>query len=349
MTLPDIDAAGLVSFLCELLNTPSPTGFSGQAVALVEKAMGEIPGWKTERTRKGALMATLAGKHEGPARGLSAHVDTLGAMVRQIKPNGRLKMTQLGGYAWNTIEGEGCTVFSQGGKTFRGSILIETASGHLHGKKVSETPRDEDHLEVRLDDRTDSAEDTRALGIQVGDFIAFDPRVELNNGFVRSRHLDDKAGIACLVAAARALAQAGLKPKQTVHILFSTYEEVGHGAATGFPPGTAELVVVDMAVVGQGQTSDEFHATLCVKDGGGPYDPALSARLRGLAEEHNIPHQVDVYPNYASDGTALWRSGADLRVALIGPGVDASHNYERTHTEALLATTRWTLAYLLAD
>ncbi len=349
MSLPDIDDVGLLAFLSRLLNTPSPTGFTGQAVALLEQAMGELPDWKIERTRKGALLATLAGEQGDLARGLSAHLDTLGAMVKQIKPNGRLKMTPLGGYAWNTVEGEGCTVFSRDGKTFRGSILIDTASGHLHGKKVSETPRDEDHLEVRLDARAAGAEDIRALGIQVGDFIAFDPRVEINNGFIRSRHLDDKAGVACLVAAAQALARAGLKPRRTVHYLFSTYEEVGHGAATGFPPGTDELVVVDMAVVGDGQSSDEFHATLCVKDAGGPYDPELSEHLRRLAEERAIPHRVDIYPNYASDGTALWRSGGDLRVALIGPGVDASHNYERTHVEALVATTRWVLAYLLSN
>lgn len=348
MILPDVDTGGLISFLTDLLNTPSPTGNPDRAVDLIEQTLNEIPGWKTERTRKGGLMATLTGERGDQPRALSAHVDTLGAMVKQIKSNGRLKMTQLGGYAWNTVEGEGCSVFSQNGKVFRGSILIDTASGHLHGKKTSETPRDEDHMEVRLDERTSSAEETRGLGIQVGDFIAFDPRVEVNNGFIRSRHLDDKAGVACLVAAARALARAELRPRQTVHALFSTYEEVGHGAATGFPPGTGELVVIDMAVVGEGQNSDEFHATLCVKDAGGPYDQALSARLRSLAEEHGIPHKVDIYPNYASDGTALWRSGADLRVALIGPGVDASHNYERTHIEALLATTKWVMAYLLA-
>ncbi len=155
--------------------------------------------------------------------------------------------------------------------------------------------------------------------------------------------------MACLVAAARALAQASLKPKQTTHYLFSNYEEVGHGASTGFPPGTAELVVVDMAAIGEGQASDEYHATLCVKDSSGPYDRTLSNRLRSLAEQHDIAYKVDIYPYYGSDGSALWRTGADLRVALIGPGVDASHNYERTHTDALLATTRWVLAYLLVD
>lgn len=349
MSLPEIDTDQLTAFLAELLNTPSPTGFSAKAILRIEQAMAEIPGWKLERTRKGALLATLEGEHDDRPRALSAHADTLGAMVKEIKPNGRLRMTQLGGYPWNTVEGEGCTVFTVEGKEIRGSILIDVASAHVYGKKVAETPRDEEHMEVRLDARSSSADDTRALGIQVGDYIALDPRVEITNGFVRSRHLDDKACVACMVAAARALAQAGLKSRQKTHFLFSTYEEVGHGAVTGFPPNTAEMLVVDMAAIGEGQTSDEFHATLCVKDSGGPYDHDLSTRLRRLAEQHEIPYKVDIYPYYASDGTALLRSGADLRVALIGPGVDASHNYERTHIDALTATTRWVLAYLLAE
>ncbi len=349
MSLPEIDTDQLTAFLVELLNTPSPTGFSARAILRIEQAMAEIPGWKLERTRKGALLATLEGEHDNRPRALSAHADTLGAMVKEIKSNGRLKMTQLGGYPWNAIEGEGCTVFTVDGKAIRGSILIDAASAHVYGKKVGETPRDEEHMEVRLDARSLSADETRALGIQVGDFISLDPRVEIINGFIRSRHLDDKACVACMVAAASALARAGRKPYQKTYFLFSTYEEVGHGAVTGFPPNTAEMLVVDMAAIGAGQTSDEFHATLCVKDSGGPYDHDLSTRLRRLAEQNEIPYKVDIYPYYASDGTALLKSGADLPVALIGPGVDASHNYERTHIDALTATTRWVLAYLLAE
>jgi putative aminopeptidase FrvX len=203
-------------------------------------------------------------------------------------------------------------------------------------------------MEVRLDARSNSADETRALGIEVGDFIVFDPRVELTNGFVRSRHLDDKACVACLLAAVKALHEAGLQPAQQTTLLFSNYEEVGHGAAAGFPPDLAELVTVDMAAVGDGQASDVFHASICVKDSGGPYHYELSQRLRALAEANGIPHKVDIYPYYGSDGEALWRAGGDVAVALIGPGVDASHNYERTHRDALTATTNWIIAYLLS-
>lgn len=348
MSLPEIDTEYLLQFLTDLLNTPSPTGFAHQAITLVEQSLAEFPELQVTHTRKGALVATWAGKSSAAPRALTAHADTLGAMVKEIKSSGRLKLTKVGGFAWNTVEGEGCTVFTRKGESVRGSLLLTKASGHVHGGQVTETKRDDDTMEVRLDARTTSVDETRALGIEVGDFVAFDPRVEVTNGFVRSRHLDDKACVACLLAAAKALHDGNLQPTQTTVLHISNYEEVGHGAASGFPPDLSELVTVDMAAVGEGQTSDEFHATLCVKDSGGPYHHGLSQKLRSLAEEHGIPYKVDIYPYYGSDGEAYWRAGGDVAVALIGPGVDASHSYERTHLEALVATTQWVLAYLLS-
>ena len=349
MHLPEIDTDYLLGFLRDLLNTPSPTGFAQQAIELSARTLGATPALKLARTRKGALVATWEVPRNEAPRALTAHVDTLGAMVKEIKSSGRLKLTRIGGFAWNTVEGEGCTVFTRKGEPVRGSILLEKASTHVHGnQRVAETKREDDNMEVRLDARTLSADETRSLGIEVGDFVAFDPRVELRDGFIRSRHLDDKACVACLAAAVKALHDANLQPIQTTTLHISNYEEVGHGAASGFPEDLAELVVVDMAAVGEGQASDEFHATLCVKDSGGPYHHGLSQRLREIAEQHGIPYKVDIYPYYGSDGEAYWRAGGDVAVALIGPGVDASHNYERTHLEALVATTRWVLAYLLS-
>jgi putative aminopeptidase FrvX len=348
MPLPTIDSEFLLSFLSGLLNTPSPTGLAEPAIAFTEQALTAFPELTLTRTRKGALVATWLGEKSDSPRSLTAHADTLGAMVKQIKPNGRLMMTKIGGFAWNTVEGEGCRVLASQGEPVRGSILLEMASGHVYGSKVSETKREDDNMEVRLDACTTSQEETEALGIRVGDFIAFDPRLENTNGFVRSRHLDDKAGVACLVAAVKALHNADLKPAQTAYLHISNYEEVGHGAAAGIPSDATELLSVDMAAVGEGQTSDEFHATLCVKDSGGPYHHGLSQKLRQLADEHAIPYKVDIYPYYGSDGEAFWRAGGDVAVALIGPGVDASHNYERTHLDALLATTQWVVAYLLS-
>jgi putative aminopeptidase FrvX len=348
MAIPAIDSAFLVEFLVRLLNIPSPTGYTRQAVDFCEKTFADFS-LQTVRNHKGALTVTWPGLSQTAPRGLTAHVDTLGAMVKEIKPNGRLKLSKIGGFAWNTVEGEGLRIFSAAGEVFRGSFLLCKASGHVHGGAVGETKRDDDAMEVRLDERTSSAEDTRRLGISVGDFVAFDPRVETLNGFVRSRHLDDKACVACIATAFKALKDAGLTPVQTTTALISNYEEVGHGAANGFPMDMTELVAVDMAAVGDGQTSDEYHASICVKDAGGPYHHDLSQRLRRLADLESVAYRVDIYTYYSSDGEAYWRAGGDVAVALIGPGVDASHNYERTHLEALMATTQWILAYLLSE
>ena len=347
MTLPTIDTGYLLDFLVKLLNTPSPTGYTQAAIDLVEAALGQFPEISLRRTRKGALLVTWPGIHSDAPRALTAHVDTLGAMVKEIKSNGRLLLTKIGGFAWNSVEGEGCTIFTRRGASLRGAILLDTASTHVHGSQVNEQKREDSNMEVRIDDLTASQEETQDLGVSVGDFVAFDPRVELTNGFVRSRHLDDKACAASLVAAIKALHDAGLAPLQTAHFLFSNFEEVGHGAAAGIPAEATELLVVDMAAVGDGQTSDEFYASICVKDGGGPYHHGLSQRLRDLADAEEIAYKVDIYTYYGSDGGAYLKAGGDVAVALIGPGVDASHNYERTHTEALVATTQWVLAYLL--
>jgi putative aminopeptidase FrvX len=345
--LPDIDSALLTKFLVELLKTPSPTGFAHEAITLTDKVFKSLPGVQTKRLPKGGLMVTIPGEKNDSPRGLTAHADTLGAMVKAIKPSGRLQLTKIGGVAWSTVETESCTVYTREGKRIRGSLLVTAASMHVYGDKLVETPRKDENMEVRLDERVTRAEETKALGISVGDFVSFDPRVELTNGFVRSRHLDDKACVACLVEAVRALTSAGVKPAQTCYIYINNYEEVGLFASADFPNPITELLAVDMAAVGEGQASDEYHTTICVKDGAGPYHHGLSQRLRTLGDQYGIEYKVDIYTYYSSDASAYWRAGGNTPIALIGPGVDASHNYERTHTDALIATTRWLLAYML--
>jgi putative aminopeptidase FrvX len=349
VTLPLLDRQFLTSFLVDLLNTPSPTGLAEPAVAFTGQALKSFPELTLSRTRKGALVARWEGKSSDAPRALTAHLDTLGAMVKEIKSNGRLKLTRIGGLLLNGVETEGCWVLTNQGGKVRGSYMFEKASTHVHGALVHETKRSEDNMEVRLDARTTCADETRALGIEVGDFVVFDPRVEVTNGFIRSRFLDDKACVATIVASIKGLHDAGLQPAQTTYFHFSNYEEVGHGAAAGIPAEVHDLLTVDMAAIGDGQTSDEFNATLCVKDSGGPYHHGLSQKLRALAEANGIPYKVDIYPYYGSDGEAFWRAGGDVAVALIGPGVDASHNYERTHLDALIATANWVMAYLLSE
>ncbi len=348
MSLPPIDESYLQNTLVALLATPSPTGYSEAAARQIETMLQEL-GLAPRRNRKDAILAVLPGPAETAPRALTAHFDTLGAMVKRIKSNGRLQLTKIGGFAWNTVEGESCTVFTAAGEEITGSLLLNQASGHVHGSAVAESKRSAETMEVRLDARTASAEETAGLGIAVGDFVAFDPRTVQKNSFIRSRHLDDKAGVACLLAAIKALQDARMPPAQRTTFHFSNYEEVGHGAATGFPSDIVELMAVDMAAVGEGQNSSEFQVSICAKDSGGPYHHGLTQNLRKLAQTHGIPHAVDIYPYYGSDGSAYWRAGGDVRVALIGPGVDASHNYERTHMLALLATTRLILSYVLSE
>jgi len=349
MSLPKIDEKYFANFLVELLNIPSPTGFAEPAITFVEKELSKYKQLGLSRTRKGALVAKWQVESDLPPVALTAHVDTLGAVVKEIKSNGRLKLSRIGGIQWPTVETEGVWVFTSKGEKIRGSVLIDTASGHIYSAAGSETLRNDAHMEVRLDARTTSEKETRELGINIGDCVAFDPRVEVTNGFIRSRFLDDKACVANLVAAIKSMVESSQSPVRSVYFLISNYEEVGHGAAAGIPSDVAELVTVDMAVVGEGQQSDEFHATLCIKDSGGPYHEGLNKKMRAIAEKNNIPYKTDVYPFYGSDGEAFWRAGGDVALSLIGPGIDASHNYERAHMDGLNATTNWIIAYLMSE
>ncbi len=347
MSLPDVDIDDALRVLLELLATPSPSGFTERALAAVEAEL-EVLGVEARRTPKGALLWTLPGSGGAP-RAVSSHIDTLGAMVKEIKANGRLKLSPIGGYDWATIEGAECAVHTEAGRAISGTVVNTKQSSHVHGQELRDLKRDAAVMEVRLDAEVASAADTRALGVEVGDVVAFDsaPRAT-PEGFVKGRHLDNKAAVAICLAVTRAFVASRVHPEGDTHFFVSNYEEVGHGAAVGIPEEVEELLCIDMAAVGEGQTSSEYDVTLCVKDSGGPYDPVMNRRLRELARQHDIPLKVDIYPYYASDATASWRAGGGHRAALIGPGVDASHSYERTHRRALERTAALLEAYLLA-
>jgi putative aminopeptidase FrvX len=351
--LPSVNVEAMVAFLTELLNIPSPTGDTDRAIQWLEakfaNTFADTP-LSQRKTPKGVLVAHWPGKKQDAPRGLTAHVDTLGAMVREIKENGRLRMTQLGGWSWTSVEGEGVTIFASNGQTYRGTILPIHASIHANLPKDRNALRDDTNMEVRIDAHTTCETETEALGIRVGDVIAVDPRVEVSEkGFIRSRHLDDKASIASMYGAMLALAESGLQPVQDSFFHISNYEEVGHGAATGFPDNLADLISIDMAVVAPHQTSDEYSVTICAKDSAGPYHMQLRRELEALAEANNLRYATDIYPYYGSDGESYWRAGGDVRVGLVGPGVDASHHYERTHRDALENSAKLLLAYLLSD
>lgn len=345
-----IDVRFMMDFLVHLLKTPSPTGYTENALHLVRETLANLK-LDTRFNTKGGLIATWQGKSNTRGRALTAHVDTLGAMVKEIdNATGRLRLSKIGGLTWNSVEGETCTIITSTGHVYRGTILPRKASVHVHsGPEVERGERSDATMEVRLDAKVRSGLEIRQLGIEVGDFVAFDPRTEVTDtGFIRSRHLDDKASVACIVAACKALLEAGQRPSQRTTILISHFEEVGHGAATGIPADVKEVLAIDMAAVGPGQNSDEYSVGVCVKDSGGPYSLEMKRLLMQLCESADIPYKLDIYPYYGSDVGPVWRSGADVVAGLIGPGVDASHHYERTHVDSLIATVRLIIEFMLA-
>ena len=354
--LPPVDGEFMLEATADLCRIPSPTGYTRAAVEWVAYRL-EGFGLDVRRTIKGGLVASFPDIVDPVAgsRVLSAHVDTLGAMVKEIKTNGRLRLTAIGGYDWSTVEGEYCLVHTaprpnraEAPRTVTGTILTTKASLHVHGQAQRDLKRDEQSMEVRLDAEVRTADDVRALGVEVGDFVSFDPRTTVTpDGFVKSRHLDDKACVAILLGVAKSIADHGQRPAVPSHLYISVFEEVGHGTSASLPDGTTEVIAVDMAAVGEGQTSDEFATTVCVKDSTGPYDYDLSRRLIDLARAREIDCRVDIYPVYGSDVSQALRAGYDVRGALVGPGVDASHSYERLHRRSLEATARLLLAYLL--
>lgn len=337
----------VINKMVTLLTTPSPTGDTSRAIDFVDECFKEI-GIETKRTLKNALIATIPGEDDSKHRTLSAHVDTLGAMVKEIKGNGKLKLTQIGGYAWSTIEGEYCTISTEENGEFTGTILLNQASTHVHGGKVNDTKRSADNIEVRLDEKVKTKKDVEELGISVGDFVYLDTRTDVTpSGFVKSRHLDDKACVACLLGMAEHLVKNKLTPKYTTHFFISNYEEVGHGSSASIPEKTFEFIAVDMAAPGDGQESSEYAVTICAKDSSGPYDLDVRRHLTKLAKENNIDYKIDIYPFYGSDASAALRAGWEIKHGLIGPGVDASHSYERLHEDSITATIQLGIAYIL--
>ncbi len=340
-----LDLEYIKHWIAKLCNTRSVTGNTDEIIALLAEEATNL-GYASQLTNKGALLITIPGANDCCPRTLSGHVDTLGAMVKEIKANGRLRLTNIGGYMWSTVEGEYCTVETSDKRVYTGTVLTIQPTVHVY-EQPAKLERTVQNMEIRLDERVSSRQGVEALGISVGDFVSFAPRVEITpSGFIKSRHLDDKASVAVLMGVAKYLRDNELKPSQTTYIFISNYEEIGHGAATGFPPETKEFVAVDMGAIGDTQASDEFSVCICAKDSSGPYHLGMRNRLVELCKENQLLYKVDIYPNYGSDASAALRAGANIRAALIGPGVDASHSMERTHTDALENTAKLLIAYV---
>ncbi|MCE4047916.1 MULTISPECIES: M42 family metallopeptidase [Bacillaceae] len=331
-----------------LLNISSPSGNTDTIIEYIEHQL-QADGISTKRNNKGGLIATIGGKSSDKHRMLTAHVDTLGAMVKEIKANGRLRLDLIGGFTYNSIEGENCRIETATGDVYTGTILLHQASVHVY-KDAAKAERNQANMEVRIDERVSTAEDVKKLGIAVGDFVSFYPRVEMTkSGFIKSRHLDDKASVAILLHIIKKLQAATDTLPYTTHFLISNNEEIGYGGNSNIPAETVEYLAVDMGAMGDGQSTDEYTVSICVKDASGPYHLGLRKKLVKLAEDNSIPYQLDIYPYYGSDASAAIRSGHDIIHGLIGPGIDSSHAYERTHFSSIEATANLIYAYVWSE
>ncbi|MBN1151506.1 M42 family metallopeptidase [candidate division WOR-3 bacterium] len=332
-----------VEEILRLCKIPSPSGFTREIENQVFNELTSF-GFQTTYSNKRSILSLLGG--EGHTLVLAAHLDTLGAMVRSLKPNGRLRFTKIGGFPENFIEGENCTIHTREGRTFSGTFQLLKPSVHVN-KKAAEEKRDDENVEIVVDEKVRDKKDLISLGISPGDFVSFDPKTVLTqSGFIKSRHLDDKASAGILIALAKLLKEEKITPARKVYLLFTTFEEVGHGASSGLPEDAEEIVSVDMGAVGDDLETDEYKVSICAKDSGGPYDFNVTNKLIELAKKEKLNYAVDIYPFYGSDAEAALYAGFDVRHGLIGPGVSASHGYERTHREGVENTLKLLKEYV---
>lgn len=333
--------------LVRMLRTPSPSGRTDEVMHLIGQELADM-GVPFELTRRGALVANLVGEQDSPDRAIVVHSDTIGCMVKRIKDNGRLQVAPIGTFSSRFAEGARVLILGDDPDLCHtGTILPLKASGHTFGQEVDTQKVAWEQVEVRIDELVDTAEDTIALGVQVGDFVALeaDPVVTAS-GFVKSRHLDDKAGVAAALGAFKSVVDHELVLPVSVHLLVTIAEEIGQGASHGLHSDVAEMVSVDNAVVARGQYSKETGVNIAMQDSSGPFDYHLTRKLLRLAAELGIPAQRDVYNYYRSDIAAAMEAGAETRAALVGFGVDASHGHERTHLDGIRNCAELVTAYL---
>ena len=328
-----------------LLAIDSPSGFTAKAAQWVKEEFSRL-GFEATITTKGGVLIDLGGKDVNDALFLEAHADTLGCMVAEVKGNGRLRMTNLGGMNPNNAEAENVRVYTRSGKIIEGTCQLCNASLHVN-LEYSNTTRKWDVMEIVLDEDVNSAADTRALGIEVGDMVCFEPRTRKTaSGYLKSRFLDDKLSVGILFGFAKYLKDKGITPERKVYAHVTVYEEVGHGGCASVPAGVTEAISVDMGCVGNGLQCTERQVSICAKDSGGPYSYEVVGKLIDAAKKTGADYAVDIYPGYGSDVEATLRAGYDIRHGLIGPGVYASHGYERSHIDGVYSTLKVLCGYL---
>ena len=329
----------------ELLSIDSPTGFTDRAADWVQNAFTDL-GFEARRTVKGGVLVDFGGGKGQDGLILMAHTDTLGGMVAEVKANGRLRIVPLGGLSPQNIETENVRVYTRDGRVIEGTCQLINASTHVNGKFGSE-PRSFDTLEIVLDEPVTTAEEARGYGIETGDPVCFEPRTRVTaSGYIKSRFLDDKLSVGILLGFGKYLKDTGAKLSRPVYAHITVYEEVGHGASASIPEGVTEALSVDMGCVGEGLRCTERQVSICAKDSGGPYAYDMVGRLIAAAKKEGADYAVDLYPHYGSDVEASLKGGFDIRHGLIGPGVYASHGYERSHLDGVYNTLKLLKGFL---
>ena len=343
----NIDLKYTLKKTVELLAIPSPVGYTHNAIEWVRKELESLGVKKYNITKKGALIAYVKGKDSNYKKMISAHVDTLGAVVKKVKKNGRLEITNVGGFAWGSVEGEHVTIHTLSEKKYTGTILPIKASVHVYGDVAREMPRTEETMEIRIDEDVKTDEDVFKLGILQGDFVSLDPRTRvLENGYIKSRYLDDKLCVAQILTYLKYLKDNKLKPRTDLYIYFSNFEEIGHGVSV-FPEDLDEFIAVDIGLVaGEDAHGDEKKVNIIAKDSRSPYDYTLRKKLQEAADKNKIQYTVGVHNRYGSDATTAILQGFDFKYACIGPNVDATHHYERCHNDGIVETIKLLIAYL---
>ncbi len=341
----NIHEGSVIATLMDLLSIPSPAGYTDAIVHYLAERF-EARGIDYELTRRGAMRVNLPGRQSSPDRAVLAHVDTLGAQVKRLKENGRLELVPIGFWSSRFAEGARVTVITDAGAK-RGTILPLKASGHTFNKEIDVLPISWQHVELRVDERVSNMQDLVAAGYNVGDIVCIDPKPEfVENGYINSRHLDDKAGVAAMISAIDAVVDAKVELPVDCHFLFTISEEVGSGASAVLHGDVAEMVAVDNGTVAPGQNSSEYGVTIAMGDQTGPFDWHLTHHMLKLAEDHGIDHQRDVFRYYRCDAASAIEAGNDIRTALITFGIDASHGYERVHIDALMQVAKLLTVYV---
>ncbi len=344
----EIDRDYMLEMLDLLLRIPSPAGFTDNIVRFTCQELDKL-GIGYELTRRGAIRADLAGDEPSFTRAIVAHLDTLGAMVKNLKDNGRLEVVPIGHWSARFAEGARVTVYSDD-HVRRGTILPLKASGHVYGDEIDTQPSAWENLEIRLDERVGTLKELIELGFAVGDFVSIDPQPEFGpNGFVNSRHLDDKAGVASLLAAAKAIKESGRKLHMSCHLIFTIAEEVGVGVSGTLHGDISEMVAIDNGTIAPGQNTNEYGVTIAAQDMSGPFDYHLVRKLIGLCQDWEIPYSRDVFKYYRSDSATALEAGNDLRHALVCFALDSSHGYERTHEDSMHGLAELLAAYMLCE